>query len=296
LAAQKGQHHSKKPISKEWLVEHYNNRGLSMQACADLQQCSPTTIMKAINKYALPKRKCTERAHAVVRTRIQNDDWPLLLIDRTGNNNPAKRMDVREKIRQSKLGEKNWMFNRTGPAHHMYGMRGKKNPRYGIPCTEDLKRKLSLINSKPKIERCCDWCGELFKMTPSEHNNGRRYCSVGCRAKSMSGKNSPQWRGGTSFHGYCPKFNTRLKEEIRELFGRKCYLCAKSEKENRAKLDVHHCDYNKGQGCGQKWSLIPLCRSCHAKTGIHRHHYFALLSTYWATNPDINFNFSEITT
>ena len=101
MAAQKGQHHSKKPISKEWLVEHYNNRGLSMQACADLQQCSPTTIMKAINKYALPKRKCTERAHAVVRTRIQNDDWPLLLVDRTGNNNPAKRMDVREKIRQS---------------------------------------------------------------------------------------------------------------------------------------------------------------------------------------------------
>ena len=37
------------------------------------------------------------------------------------------------------------------------------------------------------------------------------------------------------------------------------------------KLDVHHIDYNKGQGCSEhEWRLIPLCRSCHIKTNHDR--------------------------
>ena len=103
------------------------------------------------------------------------------------------------------------------------------------------------------------------------------------------GKDHPNWKGGIAFGKYCPKFNKKLKEEVREKFGRKCYLCPKTEKENGKKLDVHHCDYNKGQGCGQKWSLIPLCHKCHIKTNFNRWYWFNLLSNYWALNPEINF-------
>lgn len=87
------------------------------------------------------------------------------------------------------------------------------------------------------------------------------------------------WRGGVSFGNYCPKFNNALKEEIREAFGRKCFLC--NIPENGHRLSIHHVDFNKGQGCGQRWSLLPLCKSCHSKTGMRRHYYFNLLSNYW---------------
>lgn len=111
-------------------------------------------------------------------------------------------------------------------------------------------------------------------------------------SESQRGPKSPAWRGGISFLPYCHKFNKPLKEEIRELFGRKCYICEKTEKENNKKLDVHHCDFNKQQGCkgNLTWKLLPLCKSCHAWTTNHRHEAFALLVNYWSLNPEINFN------
>lgn len=110
------------------------------------------------------------------------------------------------------------------------------------------------------------------------------------KRERISGPNNPRWNGGTSFGEYCPKFNRRLKEEIREKFGRKCFLCPKTEKENGKKLDIHHVDYNKGQGCGQKWNLIPLCHRCHTKTNSTRYYYFNLLANYWAMNSEINWS------
>ena len=61
----------------------------------------------------------------------------------------------------------------------------------------------------------------------------------------------------------------------------KCVIC--NEKEYKTeKLCVHHSDYNKGQGCGKKWSLIPLHRKCHAKTNYNRWYWFNILQNYWA--------------
>lgn len=102
------------------------------------------------------------------------------------------------------------------------------------------------------------------------------------------GENANNWHGGTSNKPYCYLFSKQLKEEVREAFGRKCFICGASE--NGRKLNVHHCDYNKGQGCGHKWALVPLCTSCHMKTNGHRYYYFNLLANYWALNPEINFS------
>lgn len=95
------------------------------------------------------------------------------------------------------------------------------------------------------------------------------------------GENHPNWKGGISFEPYCNKFNNQLKEQIRDKFDRKCFLCGKREKDSKSKLHVHHTDYNKGQGCGYNWSLIPLCRSCHMKTNSNRYYWFNLLNNYW---------------
>jgi len=93
--------------------------------------------------------------------------------------------------------------------------------------------------------------------------------------QKISGKNSPMWKGGTSFEPYCPKFNELLKEKIRNQYNRVCYVCGNHESLNSyngiyRKLSVHHIDMDKGQGCnGHKWKLVPLCAKCHSK--IHRH-------------------------
>jgi hypothetical protein len=95
-----------------------------------------------------------------------------------------------------------------------------------------------------------------------------------------TGAGNPQWKGGISYGQYCQKFTKALKESVREQFGRRCYLCGTAE--STKKHHVHHCDYNKSQGCaGLKWSLIPLCVRCHAKTGSRRWYWFALLRDYW---------------
>jgi hypothetical protein len=105
-------------------------------------------------------------------------------------------------------------------------------------------------------------------------------------ATKKTGDKNSNWRGGTSFGPYCQKFNAPLKRDIRDKFEHRCYLCGAPE--NGRKLAVHHCDYNKGQGCGFKWSLVALCKSCHMKTNRNKHYYFNRQATYWAENPEIN--------
>lgn len=106
--------------------------------------------------------------------------------------------------------------------------------------------------------------------------------SCGCKQReaafnSHNGENHPLWKGGIAYLPYCYKFNKKLKEKIRDKFNRKCLICGKTEEESGRKLDIHHVDYQKDQGCGDhKWQLVPLCRSCHIKTNHNR--------TFWEYN------------
>lgn len=84
------------------------------------------------------------------------------------------------------------------------------------------------------------------------------------------GEDASNWQGGKSFEPYCHKFNRRKKEEIRNQYNRKCYICRNDEKDNitkkgkTRKLSIHHIDGDKEQGCnGKQWKLIPLCIHCH---------------------------------
>jgi len=83
-------------------------------------------------------------------------------------------------------------------------------------------------------------------------------------------ESASNWQGGKSFEPYCPKFNEKKKEEVREEYNRKCYICNIDEKNNITKtnkpwkLAVHHIDDDKEQGCNDKpWKLVPLCLHCH---------------------------------
>lgn len=90
------------------------------------------------------------------------------------------------------------------------------------------------------------------------------------------------WNGYSVQGAYCEKFDEACKERIREKYNRLCYVCDKNEKDNGRKLDVHHIDMDKEQGCnGHEWKLIPLCKRCHGKSHYaplkHRLVYLSLM-------------------
>ncbi len=133
---------------------------------------------------------------------------------------------------------------KLGKNNPCYGKYGENHPRYGIHLSEETKNNLSEIGKK------------------------------------RLGEKASNWQGGKSFEPYCSKFNSEKREEVRNEYNRKCYLCGKSEedqiKEQKEKgkrlfrLSVHHIDEDKEQGCnGKSWKLVPVCLKCHRK--IHSH-------------------------
>lgn len=97
------------------------------------------------------------------------------------------------------------------------------------------------------------------------------------RSKSASGENNGNWQGGISSEPYCPKFNEKLKQQIRDIYdncdyfsGLPDYICNVLNGKVQ-KLAIHHVDYDKTQGCkGIGWKLVPLSRKNHAKTHGNR--------------------------
>jgi hypothetical protein len=80
----------------------------------------------------------------------------------------------------------------------------------------------------------------------------------------MSGDKTHLWKGGISDQPYHKTFNREFRERVREFFGRRCFDCGMDEKENGAKLSVHHIDEDKSMcGDGSELSYVPLCVSCH---------------------------------
>lgn len=103
--------------------------------------------------------------------------------------------------------------------------------------------------------------------------------------EKVSGENNCNWKGGTSFEPYCPKFNERKKEQVRKFFGYMCICCSKHSVENILfvkkknawvvyKLPVHHIDHDKDQGCDDKpFNLVPMCSECHSKEWNNEEEY-----------------------
>lgn len=132
---------------------------------------------------------------------------------------------------------------------------------------------------KGKIKKICEYCGNTFLTYPSLSR--LRFCSVLCSSKwqseNKSGENSPNWQGGLSYGKYCEKFNDEFKEKIRDLFGQRCFICGITEEENNEKLSVHHVNYDKKCLCSSNCEFVPVCRSCHMKTGRNRRYWEDLI-------------------
>lgn len=148
-----------------------------------------------------------------------------------------------------------------------------------IKCQAKWRKETGEITGKNnsrwnRVEVTCDNCRKKFFAERWKNEYKYHFCSRKCKNEWMRGENAPNWQGGISFGQYCVKFNEELKEKVREKYGRRCFLCGKTEKENKRKLSVHHVDYDKGRGCnGKRWLLVPLCMVCHTKTNVNRDYW-----------------------
>lgn len=171
----------------------------------------------------------------------------------------------------------------------------------GRPLDEYRKQKVIEFWSNPETRQLqSSTIKELWK-----DPNYRRMMEKAREGKYLSGETHPMknpenrerlphgethwnWHGGVSFVDYFVGFNDNFKEMIRTKFGRKCALCEVSEISTNELLAVHHVNYDRTTICERyDWLFLPLCRSCHMKTGFNRYYWFNLLANQWAIHPDI---------
>ena len=181
----------------------------------------------------------------------------------SGDNNPAKRPEVRkkisnktkgvkyskEKIEQMRIiGKKNW--DRPEYREKMLKARRKvwDDPAY----QEKMKISMQKVYSNPEVRK------KIGKAS-------RRLWKTQEFIDKHSGANNFNWRGGISGEPqYVKDWTDSLKEAIRERDNYICQICLSPQEEQNRKLHIHHIDYDK-TNCNPD-NLISLCHSCHVKT------------------------------
>ena len=119
---------------------------------------------------------------------------------------------------------------------------------------------LEYLDKKSQIVKC-DCCGKSIRITPKKINQEHHFCSRGCKYKWNRGKNNYGWIGGTlRYRG--ENWNEKRKEALK----RDKYVCHLSgEKEENAKLDVHHIIPYRISKINYLWNLIVLKRNLHKR-------------------------------
>lgn len=132
---------------------------------------------------------------------------------------------------------------------------------------------------------CKCGCGEFIKIERRYYNT--RIIPEYIHNHHTRGANHYMWNDGASFGEYCPKFNNSLKQAVRDQYNNCDFMSGLPDTicNNGRKLDVHHVDYNKQQGCdGHHWQLVPLSVSNHCKTSHNRvfwNRLFTYALQYW---------------
>lgn len=154
--------------------------------------------------------------------------------------------------------------------------RGERNGFYGKHHTKESKQKVRYKNKNYK------WTESQRQKIIMKNTGKKRSLEfrINASLNKLREKN-PNWKGGTSYLPYCPKFNETLKRDIREMYDNKCILCGRNDKDNitltgkHYKLSIHHIFFDKQEGCnGNEFRLVPLCLYCHNKIGLYNMKYY----------------------
>lgn len=150
---------------------------------------------------------------------------------------------------------------------HLHRIQKVNKGKPHIPMSKKIKQKISSAKKGKKLtDEHKRKLSKVRKGKPA-HNKGKKVTDEARKHMSAAQMGIPYntWESYPRDKKYCPKFNNACRESNREKYGRRCFICNKTEKTNRQKLSVHHVDMDKAQGCESNWMLVPLCKSCHSK-------------------------------
>lgn len=188
---------TKKKISQKMKGQIPWNKGLTKE------------IDDRINKYSKNNSSHFKSGHNTWNkglTKETNNSMMIIAQANTGDKNPAKRLDVKQKM---SLSRKKLLSN---PRNH---------PMYGKHHTEKSKEKMR--NKKIGVKQSKETIEKRIKR----------------------GKDHYNYQHGKYLKPYCKKWTEQLREEIRERDNRICQECNKTERNNKRKLSVHHIHYDK---------------------------------------------------
>lgn len=151
-----------------------------------------------------------------------------------GDKNPAKRPEVREKIRKTLL-------------NHTVSEKTRKIMK------DDNPSKRPEVREKQRQKAL-----EQFKNGMPENTKKKI-------SKSMSGEKHWNWQDGKSYEPYSIDWTETLRRSIRERDHYICQLCSQYGN------IVHHKDYNK-KNCDPK-NLITLCIRCNPKVNFNKEYW-----------------------
>lgn len=184
----------------------------------------------------------------------------------SGENNSAKRPEVREKIRLSKLGDKN-PSKRKDVIDKIMETKRRNNTyeKIGPKISETKKRKYKSGELVPKR-------GYTFS------DEGKLNISLAKKGKCL-GCSNPNWKGGKSFYVYPKEFNA-IKGKILERDNHTCQLCSPTHPLSN-RIIVHHIDYNK-MNCDEE-NLLSVCNSHNGKLNGNREMWIETIknASYW---------------
>ena len=221
-----------------------------------------------------------------------------------GENNPAKRPEVREKNRQWHLGKEPWNKGLTKETdervmqasnsinnywkieenrkkkseetqklwannkyrnNHLKGLEGIGKKLWENPLYREKIMKVKEENkTSEKISKT------IKNLWQDEEHRNKHLETLNSPEwhEAHSGENNHFWQGGKSFEIYPQEWNNKLKESIRKRDNYECQVCNLPQNLLDRKLHIHHIDYNK-ENCNKN-NLISLCNSCHMKTNLNR--------------------------
>ena len=179
--------------------------------------------------------------------------------------------EARAKQSASIIGEKHWAYGKHFSEEHRAKISAARIEYYKDPQNIARISGENNVSKRPEVRakisaakkgKCTGEDSYWYGKTLPEEVRAK----ISARAKLRVGEKNANWRGGTSFEPYCPLFNNKIKEKIRNRDNRVCVLCGKGEIQNGQRLSVHHVDSDKMQGCNDKpWYLCALCRSCNSR-------------------------------
>lgn len=167
----------------------------------------------------------------------------------SGDKNPAKRPEVREKI--SKIIRENHI--------------GRRFEKGNIPWNKGLSTKKEIKIHKTRVA----WNKGMKGIHLSPNTEFKKG-----QVNLFREKNS-NWQGGISFEPYTPEFNVLFKEAIRTRDAFLCLKCGMREEDSRVlfkkRLHVHHINYEKKLTIPE--NCCALCQRCNIEVNQNRTHW-----------------------